>query len=224
MSRIFYSLGYMTEKFLHIFYITDLHIVSYNYYQLMPRQLPRVVSFSDVVDRLRSQLSDPLLVCIDIVSKLYWCVQVGWRLDVRIIQHRDYTNQNWFHSKNRSPSLLRLLLRIHVVLTGWMQNRNTHVSVWVDVRVPHFCFEDHLRRIVGIVVWKFELCLEVAALVQCVLWSFEHDVPEEEIIVIFQSNRCRDVVSVLAVFQLFRKHLHSIVFVVWWTNALHVFK
>ena len=55
--------------------------------------------------------------------------------------------------------------------------------------MPHFSLKDHLRWIIGIVVWKFELGFEVAALVQGILGTFENHVPDEEIVIILQANR-----------------------------------
>ena len=45
-----------------------------------------------------------------------------------------------------------------------MQNRNAYLAVSVDIWMPHFGDEPHLRRVVWIVSREFKLRLEVAPL------------------------------------------------------------
>ena len=95
-----------------------------------------------------------------------------------------------------------------------MQNRNAHLAVRIDVWVPHFGFEDHLRWVVRVIVWELQLCLEVASFVESILRTLEDNVPEKEVVIILKSDGSRDVIPVLAVLQLLGKHLHRIVFVI----------
>ena len=69
-----------------------------------------------------------------------------------------------------------------------MKDRNAHFSVRVNIWMPHFGFECHSWRVVGIVVRKLQLGFKVSSLIQRVLWTLEDDVPEEKIIVIFEAD------------------------------------
>ena len=80
-----------------------------------------------------------------------------------------------------------------------MKDRNADFSVGVNIWVPHFCFESHLRRVVGIVVWELELGFEVPSFVQRVFWSLKNDVPKEEIIIVLKTDRSIEVISFLNV-------------------------
>tara|TARA_B110000503_G_C6980880_1_gene343163 strand:- start:237 stop:410 length:174 start_codon:yes stop_codon:yes gene_type:complete len=54
--------------------------------------------------------------------------------------------------------------------------------------MPHFGFESHRWRVVGIVIRKLELGFKVSSLIQRVLWTLEDYVPKEKIIVIFETD------------------------------------
>jgi len=159
-------------------------------------------------------LSYFFLISCQVISELYRRIQVCWRLDVRIIKHRYDTNQNCLDSENRSPSFLRCFLRILCIFTWRVQNRNADLAVLVDIGMPHFGFEYHGWWIIWIIIWELKLCLEVTAFVECLLRSLENDIPDKHIVIILKSNRCRNIVSVLAILQLLCKHLHCVVPVV----------
>ena len=109
-----------------------------------------------------------------------------------------------------------------------MQNRNANLAVRVYIRVPHFSLEYHLRRIIWIVLWEFELCLEVSAFVERVFGSLKYNIPDEQVVIILKANGSRDIVPVLAIFELLGEHLHCIVPVICrrarWVRVHHVFK
>ena len=83
-----------------------------------------------------------------------------------------------------------------------MQDRDTDPTVWVNIRMPHFANEPHVRRIVWIVVGELELRLEVASFVQCVFRTFEDNIPQEKVVVVLQSNARAKVIIALHVGQL----------------------
>ena len=58
------------------------------------------------------------------------------------------------------PSHGSSFLGVGAVLSGLMQDRDAHISVWVHIRVPDVCYEFHLRGSVGVRVGKLELAIE----------------------------------------------------------------
>ena len=78
--------------------------------------------------------------------------------------------------------------------------------------MPHFADELHHRWAVRIVVRKFELCLEVAAFVEGVLRALEYNVPEEQIVIVFETDARAHIIILLAVCKLLCEKLHRVLF------------
>ena len=145
-------------------------------------------SSSQVLKWSSSELPNCFLVGLMVISKLHGRIEISWRLDVGVVHHWNHTDQNCLNSKDWSPSFFRGFLGVHGVNTWGVKDRNAHFSVGVNIWMPHFGFESHCWRVVGIVVRKLQLGFEVSSLIQRVFWTLEDDVPKEKIIVIFETD------------------------------------
>lgn len=84
------------------------------------------------------------------------------------------------HGKPPLPGFLITVL----VLTGRMQDGNANPAVGVDVGMPHWREEAHLRWLDGILFRETKPSSEEATLVKCVRRTDNHDLPLEEIVII----------------------------------------
>lgn len=76
---------------------------------------------------------------------------------------------------------------------GRMQNRYTHLPVFVDVGMPHLGDEFHGGRRQGVVVGEFKDAVEDPSFENGVHGPFEHDIPLE-VVLVDESGRYSEVV------------------------------
>ena len=116
-------------------------------------------------------------------------VDVGGTLVVGVGQHGNDGDEDLLDAQDRTPPLLGRLLGVHGVLTGWVEDGDANLAILVDVGVPHFRRELHLRGHVGKVLGKFEVGLEEASLVQRAVGAHYHHLPIVHIALVGQSHR-----------------------------------
>jgi len=86
---------------------------------------------------------------------------------------------------NWSPPFISSLLRVKLICPRWMEDRDTYFPIRVNVWVPHFGQELHLRRIIWVVLWELENGFKESAFIQSIGRSFEYYVPYIKAIFIF---------------------------------------
>ena len=134
-------------------------------------------------------LSDLLLEGSLVTSPHYSSVQVGRTFIVWITQHRNDRHEDLLDSKNWSPSFIGAFLRIERIFTRRMENGNAHLSVLVNIRMPHFGSKRHGRRHVRKVRGKDQLCLEKASFVESSVRTHYKNFPFVYIRIIYKTNR-----------------------------------
>ena len=93
---------------------------------------------------------------------------------------------NRFYRVHREPTLARILVA-PLILARSMQDRDADGSIGVNVGMPHGSDKLHLGREKRVFWGEYQLGLEEAAFVECVVGADDHDLPFEQVALILET-------------------------------------
>mmetsp|Transcript_50793 Transcript_50793/g.149714 ORF Transcript_50793/g.149714 Transcript_50793/m.149714 type:complete len:230 (+) Transcript_50793:84-773(+) len=140
------------------------------------------------IHALPRELPNPLLPPLGVVLHVDSSIDVCRRIQIRVDEHGDDTDEDAVHAKDWPPTLIRRLLLVEAVRTRWVEDGDAHPAIRVDVGVPHVCLEPHLGRVVREVRRERQHRAEDATLEQAVRRALEDHAPFEEVRVVVQAH------------------------------------
>ena len=116
-----------------------------------------------------------------VVAPLLGGVDVGGALVVWLREHAHDRHEDLFHRLHRAPPLAALLIT-ELVLARGVEDRDAHLTVGVDVRVPEGRRERHDRRVQRVVFGELQRGAEAPILVHGLLRPGDVRLPGEEVV------------------------------------------
>merc|ERR1711920_62268 len=140
------------------------------------------------LDALAGQLAYLFHPSLGLILEVDSCVNVCWRLQVWVHQHRYDADPHAVDADNRPPPLVCCLLLVEAVRAWGMEYRDTDTPIRVDVWVPHLGLKTHLWWVVRIVTGEGQEGAKYAPFIEAVGGTLKHHAPLEKVRVIFKAH------------------------------------